>query len=152
MKAYETLKTLLAMVIIALILAVKITTINANASDGLDIYRQIAQEIEAENGYTNVIDTSKINSDIIKNRGQRILIERVIGTVVDDQGNGRVLNINYNTDPQGYYNYISYAGQYENIQPQKGDVMITYIIYNPGTTGEDDYIGRIDYVADRPTK
>lgn len=82
-----------------------------------------------------------ITYDLLANRGDDIIIEKILGTVVNGKKDGRVLNP---ADPK--YDYISYKRVPD---VQKGDVVLTICIYQPNNTYEDDIVARFDYVIDR---
>lgn len=88
-----------------------------------------------------IVDSHDLTEDMINNRTKHdvLLIERVIGVVEDDNGEGRVLNTTEDKN-------ISYAYIYEHYRV--GTVVCTYFVYNPCTTGED-IVNRYDYVIDR---
>lgn len=87
-----------------------------------------------------VIESDDLTFDMLCNRNGDIIIEKVMGTVVDDEGNGKVLNCR---NPE--YDYISYKCV-ENANV--GDTILTYFVYNPYTDFEDDIILRFDYIID----
>lgn len=71
----------------------------------------------------------------LTNRNGRIYIEVVDGVVLDDEGNGKVLNaLPDNGD------YIAYNEKYN-----AGDKVVSLFIYNPLSNAEDDRLLRIDY-------
>ena len=71
----------------------------------------------------------------LTNRNGRIYIEVVDGVVLDEEGNGEILNaLPDNGD------YIAYNDKYN-----AGDKVITLFIYNPLSNAEDDIIARLDY-------
>lgn len=150
MQAYNKLKIILAIqgIILSIIYGMynigyfhSIDTVNAkNNNYDIEYYRNCATQIEKEEGYTYVIDSSELTREMIISRGNKLLIERVIGVVVDNERNGKILNP---SNPQ--FDYISYKGKYDGFTPKKGDIMLSYILYNPGTNGEDEYIARWDY-------
>lgn len=71
----------------------------------------------------------------LTNRNGRIYIEVVSGVVLDEKGNGKILNaLPDNGD------YIAYNDKYH-----AGDKVISLFIYNPLSNAEDDTILRIDY-------
>lgn len=73
----------------------------------------------------------------LTNRNGRIYIEVVDGIVLDEEGNGKILNaLPDNGD------YIAYNEKYH-----AGDKVISLFIYNPLSNAEDDIIVRIDYNA-----
>ena len=88
-----------------------------------------------------VYDASELTGKILREREGTILIERVLGTCLDEDGNGRMLNPD-NPD----YDRISYA-DVENVHA--GDVVETYLVYDPTTTGYEDVVVRFDFVVDK---
>ena len=87
-----------------------------------------------------VYDSSDLTLEMLQNRNGNIVIEKCLGTVIDEHGNGYLLNP---TDPD--HDYISYASV-ENAE--KDDNIVTYFIYNPETNTEDDIIFRFDYIME----
>lgn len=107
------------------------------AKPKLTKYRKQAERIEEKN-HLNVIDTSDLTYKMITRRKGKILVERVIGKVKNNKGDGQVLNNGDNTE----YNYICYKN---HIDCKKGDIIVTYVLYNPENNIEDDIIARWDY-------
>ena len=71
----------------------------------------------------------------LTNRNGRIYIEVVDGIVLDEEGNGKQLNVSSDSG-----NYIAYNDKYK-----AGDKVISLFIYNPFSNAEDDIIARLDY-------
>ena len=100
--------------------------------------------LEAAESYnTNVIEiweTDDLTLDEIITRQDRdaLVIERMVGVVLNENGDGRVLNTE-----DTYYNYISYR-YVTGARP--GDIVVTYCIYNPENNVEDDIIERYDTI------
>lgn len=97
----------------------------------------------AESYNTNVIEiweTDDLTLDEIITRQDRdaLVIERMVGVVLNENGDGRVLNTE-----DTYYNYISYR-YVTGARP--GDIVVTYCIYNPENNVEDDIIERYDTI------
>lgn len=65
-------------------------------------------------------------------------IERIIGKVTDNEKNGKILN-----PPEDGGYYISYASVKG---ARKGDLIITYCVYNPYSNYDDDVIERWDFI------
>ena len=81
-----------------------------------------------------VVNACDLTSEMLENRNGDIIIERVLGVVTDaENGHGCELN----------GNYISYKSV-DGIS--NGDVVCTYLIYNPDTNCIDDIEARYDYV------
>lgn len=91
----------------------------------------IPSETETDN-ICQVYDSSELTEDILANRQGKLIIEKCIGTVTDDEKNGSLED----------GSYISY----ENVDCVKGDTIITYLIYNPDTNYTDDVVERFDFV------
>lgn len=91
---------------------------------------------------TKVIDCDKLTEKMLTHRSNKkhhiMYIERIIGKVTDNKKNGKVLN----PPVDGGY-YISYASVKG---ARKGDLVITYCVYNPYTNWDDDVIERWDFI------
>lgn len=112
-----------------------IATVNVKA-DNLDFYNQIADDLEI----VQIYDVDDLDYETLTNRNGNIIIEKIIGIVLDEAGNGEILNTNTE------YNYINY----QNVKDARiGDIVLTYCIFNPDTNYEDDIIDRMDYIIDR---
>lgn len=87
-----------------------------------------------------VIDCNDLTEEMLTTRTERniMYIERIIGKVTDNEKNGKVLN----PPVDGGY-YISYASVKG---ARKGDVIITYCVYNPFSNYDDDVIERWDFI------
>lgn len=85
-------------------------------------------------------ETDDLTLDEIITRQDRgaLVIERMVGVVLNENGDGRVLNTE-----DTYYNYISYR-YVTGARP--GDIVVTYCIYNPENNVEDDIIERYDTI------
>lgn len=88
-------------------------------------------EMETQD-YIQVYDSFDLTEDILANRQGKLIIEKCIGTVTDDEKNGSLED----------GSYISY----EDVNCAKGDTITTYLIYNPKNNYTDDVIERFDYV------
>lgn len=108
-------------------------------TNNLNKYRKQAIEIEKSNNLS-VVDTNDLSAYDVTHRKGTVLIERTIGRVLNKNKDGRVLN----TEDR-YYNYISYR----NVDCKKGDIIVTYLLYNPENNGEDDIIARWDYIIEK---
>ena len=91
---------------------------------------------------TKVIDCDKLTEKMLTHRSNKkchiMYIERIIGKVTDNEKNGTVLN----PPVDGGY-YISYASVED---ARKGDLVITYCVYNPYSNYDDDVIERWDFI------
>lgn len=92
----------------------------------------IPSETETDN-ICQVYDSSELTEDILANRQGKLIIEKCIGTVIDDEKNGSLED----------GSYISYT---DVDDCTKGDTVITYLIFNPDTNYVDDVIERFDYI------
>ena len=90
-----------------------------------------------------VYDSADLTADILTSRSENhdIVIEKVIGLCLDNQGNGRILNAE-NPD----YDYISYRETAGVIM--EGDVVLTLLVYNPDNGYCDDVVNRLDFIID----
>lgn len=91
----------------------------------------IPNETETDN-ICQLYDSSDLTEDILANRQGKLIIEKCVGTVSDDEKNGSLED----------GSYISYA----DVDCAKGDTITTYLIYNPDTSYTDDVAERFDYV------
>lgn len=89
---------------------------------------------------TKIIDCNDLTEEMLTTRAEhRIMyIERIVGCVTDNEKNGKVLN----PPVDGGY-YISYASVKG---ARKGDLIITYCVYNPFSNYDDDVIERWDFI------
>lgn len=89
---------------------------------------------------TEIYDTNELNTKTLTNRNGKIIIEKVIGKVINDNLDGKILNcIDENHD------YISY----KNVSGvKKNDTVLTYFIYNPSSNEQDDVLTRINFIID----
>ncbi|RHI25783.1 hypothetical protein DW172_03625 [Agathobacter rectalis] len=109
-------------------------TINTS-TDSYDFVPTVNGETETDN-ICQVYDSSELTEDVLANRQGKLIIEKCVGKVLDDEKNGAIQNADSD------YNYISYA----DVDCTKGDTVTTYLIYNPETNYTDDVIERFDYV------
>ena len=82
-----------------------------------------------------------LTGEILEKRGDDIIIEKIVGTVINNKLDGRIMNA---ANPK--YNYISYRSVKG---AKKGDTILTICIYNPGNSYCDDIEVRYDYIIDR---
>lgn len=87
-----------------------------------------------------IYNTNELTTETLTNRNGKIIIEKVIGKVTNDNLDGKILNcIDENHD------YISY----KNVSgAKKNDTVLTYFIYNPSSNVEDDVLTRINFIID----
>ena len=132
-------KALLTIALAAAFISIPSARLEAK-TNSLANYRKQARQIEQQYNL-NVIDTSKLTYKAITHRKGTVIVERVIGKVITDQKDGRVLNQGANTE----YNSISYR----SVDCKKGDIIVTYVLYNPETNWDDDVLARWDYVLSK---
>ena len=114
-----------------------ITTATTAGAETIDFYNKLSDDLNV----IQVYDVDDLDGDTLENRNGSIIIEKIIGQVLNANGDGMILN----TEDE-YYNYISY----KDVKDAKvGDIILTYCIYNPDTSFEDDIIERFDYIIDR---
>ena len=124
-------------------IALFVTMFTATEANGISPYRFYKKLIKKESiGTIREYNTEDLTYDILANRNGDIIIEKMIGTVTNRKGDGRLMGV-------GKYNYISYKGV-KGIR--KGDVVLTVVIYNPANNYEDDIVERFDYIIDRKGK
>lgn len=87
-----------------------------------------------------VIDCNDLTEEMLTTRTEHhiMYIERIIGKVADNEKNGKIFNPP--VDGGYYISYKSVKGA------RKGDVIITYCVYNPYTNWDDDVIERWDFI------
>jgi hypothetical protein len=124
----------IAGLITALVLALAVPS--EATTDPVERYRDMTDKMEI----VQIYDSANLTFEMLQNRKGKIIIEKVIGIMTDDNGNGRVLNCK---NPE--YDYISYK-TVENAHI--GDVIATYFVYNPDNNIEDDIIERFDLIID----
>lgn len=73
--------------------------------------------------------------ELLENRDGKLVVERAIGVVLDEDGNGKIINCQYCPDCYIHYNCGSV-----------GDVIESYLVYNPDTDYYDDIMDRYDYI------
>ena len=91
---------------------------------------------------TRVIDSNDLTENMLTHRSSKkrhiMYIERIIGKVTDNKKNGKVLNPS--KDSGCYISYKSVKGA------RKGDLIVTYCVYNPYSNYDDDVIERWDFI------
>ena len=97
---------------------------------------------------TKVIDCNDLTEKMLTHRSNKkhhiMYIERIVGRVTDNKKNGKVLN-----PPKDGGYYISYASVKG---ARKGDLIITYCVYNPYSNYDDDVIERWDFIEQEGEK
>lgn len=132
----------LVIILVALIAAFPTTAkaVNAeqepSADPNMEFYNKLVEDLDI----VNIYDTDELTGEMLENRNGSIIIEKTIGIVLNDEGDGKILN----TDDD-YYNYINYS----RVEGAKeGDIILTYCVYNPDTNYVDDILLRFDYIID----
>lgn len=112
--------------------------------DSLKFNEQLIKEgiLKSDDSRIEIVDSCDLSLENLRNRNGKIIVEKVIGEVVDLEGNGKILNANDKD-----HDYISYKSHLEDFEV--GDTVVSYCIYNPDTSYEDDIIERFDYIVDR---
>lgn len=82
-----------------------------------------------------IINTAELTAETLENRNGDIIVERVLGIVIDAK-NGLGYELHNG-------NHISYKNV---LGISNGDVICTYLVYNPETNIIDDIVDRYDYV------
>lgn len=73
--------------------------------------------------------------ELLENRDGKLVIEMAVGVVLDEDGNGKIINCQYCPDCYIHYSCGSV-----------GDVIESYFVYNPDTNYYDDIMDRYDYI------
>ena len=95
-----------------------------------------------------IYNTSDLTPQMMANRNGKIIVEKIIGEVTNDNLDGKILNCDVenggytNKDGGNYINYKRVDGA------KKGDKVLTYYIYNPFTNEQDDVLTRMDFIID----
>ncbi len=105
------------------------------AENQLSYYDNLIKQADAE---ILIIDSADLTGEMLENRNGKIIIEKVIGEVLDEEGNGKILNNN------DYY--ISYKNT-KGVKP--GSIVLSYMIYDPDTNYIDDIKDRYDYILEK---
>ena len=75
-----------------------------------------------------------MTAEILENRNGDLIIEKVYGICIDDEGNGRQLdsNIDFKAVHSGDFESIenNYYISYSNRNIKKGDIVLSYMVYN----------------------
>lgn len=121
-------------------LVVTITTLAVIGNTFAPVQARTYTDVAKNAPVVKVIDCNNLTEKMLTTRAGRnvMYIERIIGKVTDNAKNGKILNP---PDDGGYY--ISYASVED---ARKGDLIITYCVYNPYSNYEDDVIERWDFI------
>ena len=102
----------------------------------VEFYDDIITDINA----VQIYETNELTYEMLTNRNGKIIIEKVIGKVENDNLDGKILNC---IDEE--HDYICYK-RVDGVK--KGNIVLTYFIYNPYTSYTDDVLTRIDFIID----
>jgi hypothetical protein len=106
---------------------------------GSSLYKRYKKLVNKEKiGVIREYWTEDLTEETLINRGDSIIVEKIIGVCVNENKDGKILNSN-----NGYISYKRVKGV------KTGDTILTVCIYNPGSHYTDDIIDRIDYIIDR---
>ncbi len=97
----------------------------------------IEREIAEEYGSFELYNTSDLSLEMLENRmewSEKVIVEKTIGKVLDDDLNGEAEDF--------YINYSCVPGV------KAGDEVISYFVYNPATNYCDDIIERYDVIVE----
>ena len=109
--------------------------------EGISAYRFYKKLVRKEKvGVVREYWTTEITPEILENRGDDLIFEKCIGICTSRKGDGQILGLD---DP---YNYISYRSV-KGIQ--KGDIILTIFIYEPGNRYVDDIACRFYFIIDK---
>lgn len=114
----------------------------------LRAYEEIAREFDNEVApHEKVFATDDLTTEILQNRVGcgYVVVEKIIGVCINGKGDGKILN----TKKSGYINYHRTYDFCTGKRTHKGDVVLTYLIYNPNSNLIDDVVERIDYIISR---
>lgn len=121
-----------------------------NAQDGKFNSSQVEfyDKMIADANTIEIYDTSELTHDIMSHRDGKIIVEKIIGEVTNNELDGKILNASGNNE-----NYINKGDNiyinYERVNgAKKGDKILTYYIYSPFTNIQDDVMTRLDFIID----
>lgn len=100
------------------------------------IFLSMANLLTGFSRRVQVVDSAELTGDMLRERNGKIIVEMVAGIVEDERGNGTALN-----PADSDYAYINYS----EVSCNPGDMILTFLVYNPETDGEDDVIERVDF-------
>ena len=86
-----------------------------------------------------IVNSPDLTMEELAGRNGKLIIEQVVGKVTDaETGAGYIIGW-----PDFYISYASVDGI------KTGDIVCSYMIYNPDNSYEDDIIMRFDYIIER---
>lgn len=127
--------------IIATIILFLAAAVTVEAASSYAFYKKLVKRKKV--GVVREYYTENLTYDMLVNRGDDIIIEKIIGTVINKKGDGRIMGAKTSHD---YISYKRVKGA------KKGDTILTICIYTPGNSYEDDICERFDYIIDRAKK
>lgn len=123
---------LLNLIAIAAVIASAIYLHNTKAN-GMDYYAY-AESLDL----IEVVNSTDLTMEELAGRNGKLIIEQVVGKVTNaETGAGYIIGY-----PEYYINYSRVEGI------QDGDVICSYMVYNPESNYEDDILIRFDYIID----
>lgn len=125
-------KTSLATIVLVIIMTI---TATAGTIHAYSYYKKLVNKKKI--GCVREYWTESLTEKTLKNRGDDIIIEKMIGTVTNKKKDGKLL------ESGDYINYKSVR------KAKKGDIILTILIYKPCSKSPDEIINRIDYIIDR---
>ena len=127
--------------IITTIILLLAAAVTVEAASSYAFYKKLVKRKKV--GVVREYYTEDLTYDMLVNRGDDIIIEKTIGTVINKKDDGRIMGA------KTRYDYISY----KHVKgAKKGDTILTICIYTPGNSYEDDICERFDYIIDRAKK
>ena len=127
--------------IMIVVIMVFLVALSIEAASSYKFYKKLIKRQEI--GKVREYWTEELDLEIVTSRGDDIIIEKLIGTVVNTRKDGRIIGV------EAGHNYISYKCV-KGVR--KGDTILTICIYTPGNTYCDDICERFDYIIDRVKK
>ena len=123
---------------IVVIIAIVLFSITAAAGSSYKFYKKVVKRNQV--GKVREYWCEDLTYEILAERNGDIVIEKIIGTVIDKQKNGKIMGV------EAGHDYISY----KRVKgAKKGDTILTICIYNPDNGYCDDILERFDYIIDR---
>lgn len=115
-----------------------------SVAEGISAYRFYKKLVRKEKvGIVREYWTTELSPEILENRGDDIIIEKCIGRCTSRKRDGEIMGL---SDPYNYISYRSVKGV------QKGDIVLSVFIYEPGNPFTDDITCRFDYIIDTARK
>ena len=85
-----------------------------------------------------IINSPALTMEVLENRNGKLIIERIVGEVTDaETGEGYIIGW-----PEFYIDYAEVQGI------SNGDIICSYLIYNPDNNDCNDIMLRFDYIID----